>query len=55
MTMLPTIVLSEDVHPAGKALLEGKAQLILAPDTTEATAARLLAEAEALCRAARRA
>lgn len=43
------VVLSEDIHPAGKKLLEaGGVRFVLAPDTTEATAVRLLADADGL-------
>ena len=48
MSALPRVVLSEDISDAGKAVLRGRAELILAPDTTAATATRLLADADGL-------
>jgi D-3-phosphoglycerate dehydrogenase / 2-oxoglutarate reductase len=40
--MLPKILLSEDINPVGKELLKGKAEIIIAPDTTQATAMELV-------------
>ncbi|MBN2610144.1 MAG: hydroxyacid dehydrogenase [Bacteroidales bacterium] len=42
------VVLSEDINPQGKALLAGKAELIIAPDTSEETAIELLRDAAGL-------
>lgn len=39
--MLPKVLLSEDINPLGKELLQGKAEIIIAPDTSEATAIKL--------------
>lgn len=39
--MLPKVLLSEDINPLGKELLKGKAEIIIAPDTSEATAMEL--------------
>ena len=35
--MKPKVLLSEDINPLGKGLLKGKADLIIAPDTTKET------------------
>lgn len=43
--MLPKVLLSEDINPVGKELLKGKAEIILAPDTTRATAMELVHDA----------
>ena len=40
--MLPKVFLSEDINPLGKELLKGKADLIIAPDTSKETAIRLM-------------
>ncbi len=44
--MKPEVLLSEDINPEGKKLLEGKAEIIIAPDTSKATAIRLVKNAE---------
>lgn len=38
----PKILLSEDIHPQGKSLLIDKFELIIAPDTSEATLLRIV-------------
>ncbi len=38
------VLLSEDINPEGKKLFEGKAEVIIAPDTSKATALRLVKE-----------
>lgn len=40
--MLSKILLSEDINPFGKELLKGKAEIIIAPDTSESTAMELV-------------
>ena len=40
--MLPKVLLSEDINPLGKELLKGKAEIIIAPDTSEATTMELV-------------
>jgi len=40
--MLPKVLLSEDINPLGKEILKGKAEIIIAPDTSEATAMELV-------------
>jgi D-3-phosphoglycerate dehydrogenase / 2-oxoglutarate reductase len=40
--MQPKVLLSEDINAQGKALLDGKAEIIIAPDTSEATAMELV-------------
>lgn len=44
--MKPRILLSEDINPAGKKLLEGKFELIIAPDTSKETAMKLVQDVE---------
>ena len=40
--MLPKVLLSEDINPLGKELLNGIAEIIIAPDTSEETAMKLV-------------
>jgi D-3-phosphoglycerate dehydrogenase / 2-oxoglutarate reductase len=44
--MKPKVLLSEDINPLGKKLLEGKAEIIIAPDTGKETAMRLVQDVE---------
>jgi D-3-phosphoglycerate dehydrogenase / 2-oxoglutarate reductase len=44
--MKPKVLLSEDINPQGKKLLEGKAEIIIAPDTGKETAMRLVQDVE---------
>jgi D-3-phosphoglycerate dehydrogenase len=46
--MLPKVLLSEDINPLGKKLLECKAEIIIAPDTSEATAMQLVRDVSAI-------
>lgn len=46
--MMQKVILSEDINPHGKSLLNGKAEVIIAPDTSEETAIRLLKDATGL-------
>jgi D-3-phosphoglycerate dehydrogenase len=46
--MLPKVILSEDINPYGKELLKGKAEIIIAPDTTESTMLSLVPDAIAI-------
>ena len=40
--MKPKVLLSEDINPLGKELLEGKAEIIIASDTSKATVIKLV-------------
>ena len=40
--MKPKVLLSEDINPEGKKLLDGKAEIIIAPDTSKETALHLV-------------
>jgi len=40
--MYPKILLSEDINPEGKKLFKGKAEIVIAPDTSKQTALRLV-------------
>ena len=44
--MRPKVLLSEDINPLGKKLLEGKAEIIIAPDTGKETAITLVQDVE---------
>jgi D-3-phosphoglycerate dehydrogenase len=44
--MKPKVLLSEDINPEGKKLLEGKAEIIIASDTGKATAMKLVQDVE---------
>ena len=44
--MRPKVLLSEDINPLGKKLLEGKAEIIIAPDTSKETAIKLVQDVE---------
>jgi D-3-phosphoglycerate dehydrogenase / 2-oxoglutarate reductase len=46
--MYPKVLLSEDINPRGKEMLAGKAEIIIAPDTSEATAMKLVHDATAI-------
>ncbi|MDX9882920.1 MAG: hydroxyacid dehydrogenase [Prolixibacteraceae bacterium] len=44
--MKPKVLLSEDINPLGKKLLEGKMEIIIAPDTSKETAKKLVKDVE---------
>jgi D-3-phosphoglycerate dehydrogenase len=44
--MMPKVFLSEDINPRGKQLLEGKAEIVTAPDTSKETAIKLVRDVE---------
>jgi D-3-phosphoglycerate dehydrogenase len=44
--MMPKVFLSEDINPRGKQLLEGRAEIVTAPDTSKETAIRLVKDVE---------
>ena len=44
--MKPKVLLSEDINPLGKKLLEGKAEIIIAPDTSKESAIKLVQDVE---------
>jgi len=46
--MKPKVLLSEDINPYGKKILEHKAELIIAPDTSEETAIELIKDVTGL-------
>lgn len=46
--MKPIVILSEDINPHGKSMLADKAEVIIAPDTSEETAIELLKDATGL-------
>lgn len=46
--MKPKILLSEDINPYGKKILENKAELIIAPDTSEETTIELIKDVTGL-------
>jgi D-3-phosphoglycerate dehydrogenase len=47
MSKLPKVFISEPINSKGTEILEGKVNMVLAPDTTKETAMALIADADA--------